>query len=359
MTTTPATVNTVLKRYKVLTYIFGGAIVVYLIVSVFGVHVTTADSSTSKPDFPAGGPAEFLYLDTGRVAAYLAQVDGGSFDSEKLTHKLTDTLSGKLTIADAAEAGGSTAEEDFVEREVTPTAASSFFSLYAGLKKQHEVTPIRLRYFENDVRHLREGQFVSFQTTAMLSPIYLNPYLAARQANTLGTIFPDGKGERLTKKTIAERHAASRFVELVGETPRVVFSLHPEKEELEKPFSYLLPMSARELTEEQSLLKYGGGQFMVVGKVVRVFPEDDDEHKPAYVDSATLRTWEQPLRNAPGELLCRTDPRCAWKVHQYHLRGKALLRATKESRERALAALREQTMIGKRGAVIIPIAIYK
>jgi hypothetical protein len=344
--------------YKALTFIFGAAIGLYLLFSVLGLRLTTDESAGSAPDFPHGGPAEFLYLDSSRVGAYLGQVDGGSFDSEKVTRKLTDTLSGKLTLAGAAEAGGSREQESLVEREVKPTEASSFFALYAALGDADLVTPIRLRFFENDVRDLKDGEFVSFKTTALRSPIYVNPYLASRRVATLAAIFPGGKKE-LEERSTAKRRAAERFVARLGANPRVVFSLHPEGGQAESSFVYLLPMNAERLTEERSLLKFGGGQFNVVGKVIRIFPELKHDHVPAYVDSPTLEIWERPLRRAPGELLCRTDPRCAKRVREARLRGKARRAEIRASRVRALSALREQTAIGRRGAVILPIGIYK
>ena len=351
-----------------------GALTIIVLVILGIANLLDDGSSGGNPNFPEGGPAEFLYLDNARVSAYLGQIDGGSFDSEKITRKLTDTLSGKLALANVGEAGGEHSEENFVEREVKPTQASNFFSFYEGLKSVEAVPSIRLRHFEHDIEGLEEGKevgeavgegnFVSFKTTALRSPIYLNAYLASRRASSLTALFPGGRDGALKEKSTAERHASERFVARLGEDPRFVFSLHPEETtesgELEpKPFVYLLPMSAAQLTEERSLLKYGGGQFTVVGKVVRIFPELSHDHDPAYVDSPTLETWEQPLKTAPGELICRTDPLCAKKVRQGKLRGKKRHREIRASRTRELAALHEQVVIGERGAVIVPIAIYK
>ena len=118
-------------------------------------------------------------------------------------------------------------------------------------------------------------------------------------------------------------------------------------------------MSAELLTEEESLLARGGGKFTVVGKLVRSFPEEGDRQDPAYADSATLQTWDGALRTAPGELICRTDPRCEQTVRELHLRGTGRLKAIQAARRRELRALDKQTEIEKHGAVIIPIAIYK
>ena len=331
------------------------AIAVHLI---FGIGGKTSGSGGTALNFPKGGPAEFLYLDSGRVGAFLAQFDGGSFSNEKQTHKLTDALKGSLNV-NGIEGGASRSEEDFIEREVTPTAASNFFTLYTAMKKQHEVRRVHLSHFESAVYSLPEGQFVSFKTPALLSPIYLNPYLASRRPHGLRDLFPpDGRGGAPPHVT-AERRAAWKFKNEVGKDPRVVFSLHTGREFHKKRFVYLLPMSAELLTEEQSLLSHGGGKFTVVGKLVRSFPEEGDTQNWAYIDLAALQTWEGALRAAPGELICRTDPRCVANVREHHLRGEGRLGAIKAARQRDLRALNEQTEIEKRGAVILPIAIYK
>lgn len=324
---------------------------------LFGVGEKDGGDGTSALNFPKGGPAEFLYLDSGRVAAFLAQFNGGSFSSEKQTHKLTDALKGSLNV-EGIEGGASKSEEDFIEREVTPTAASNFFTLYTAMKKQHEVRRVPLSLFESAVYSLPEGQFVSFKTPALLPPIYLNPYLASRRPHGLRDLFPPDRRDRAPHFTV-ERRAAWKFKSEVGKDPRIVFSLHAGRESHEKRFVYLLPMSAELLTEEQSLLSDGGGKFTVVGKLVRSFLEEGDAQKLAYVDWAALQTWEGPLRTAPGALICRTDPRCTATVRRRRLHGKARLDAVRATRQRDLRALSEQTAIAKRGAVILPIAIYK
>lgn len=352
------------KRYKTLTYIFGGLLLLVVlgaIAWIFGLRVCFHEEPAEEPisaNFPPGGPAEFLYLDNARVAAYLAQVDGGVFSNEKQSQKLTRTLSGKLNVQNTLEASASKATENSVEREVTPTAASSFFALEAGLKNQKVLKRVRLPRFETEIEGLRPGQFVRFKTRALLSPIYTSPYRASERPRALTAIFPGGEPD-LEDKAAAARLASRRFVGSLGKSPRIVFSLHARKPGQRRPFTYLMPLGARALTEEVSLIKYGGGKFTVVGKVVRVFPEEGNHHEPAYVDSDTLRTWERPLLNAPDELLCRTDPRCATKVREEDLRSAPRQTAIKESRGRALNALHRQTTIEGRGAVILPVAIYK
>lgn len=330
------------------------AILVYLFFHVLGLRLTSEESgNTLEPNFPPGGPAEFLYLDPLKVSSYLAQINGGTFDAEKVTRKLAKSLNAKAGIS-GAEISGSQESETSVEREVKPTDASNFFLLRNGLAQQGELHEIGLRYFERDVTQLEQGAFVSFKTTALLSPKYLNAYLAVREENTVRTIFPDSP---------TQQEEAKEFASLVGSDPRVVFALQPSeatnsKVEV-KPFVYLLPMDAGLLTSERSLLKYGGGRFTVVGKLVRIFPEPNRPHTPAYIDSPTRETWEQPLRHAPAELLCRTDPICVGELRNNAPKGADQEEAVADSRQRALSALTQQTQIASRGAVILPVAIYK
>lgn len=306
-----------------------------------------------EPDFPPGGPAEFLYLDEEKVAAYLAQVNGGSFDAETVTNKLADSLDANVSVPGGPEASASQATETSVQREVKPTDASNFFSLRAGLIAEEELEEIGLRYFRDDVRSMEQGTFVTFRTTGLISPKYLNAYLAVRQDHTVVAMFPNSKKRRT---------AANSFSNLVGPDPRVTFALRPREEVGSKvvptPFVYLLPMDASRLTAERSLLKFGGGRFTVLGKVVRIFPENK-KHNPAYIDSPTRETWEQPLLRAPGELLCRTDPICSEELRTGGLNAAERRQKVDEARNRALRTLRDQTQIKKQGAVILPIAIYK
>lgn len=345
------------KRYKWLSAALGAVILLYLAFQVFGLRISSGDGGGAiKPNFPPGGPAEFLYMDPERVDSYLAQVNGGSFNAETVTQKLSDSLDAKATIPGAGEAGASRATETSFQREMKPTDASRFFALRNGLVEQGELHGIGLRYFDRDVRPLEQGRFVTFETTSLLPPAYLNAFLAVREDRTVSAMFPNSRKRQM---------AAKRFSRLVGPNPRVVFALAPEgdagSEAGAKPFVYLLPLDAARLTTERSLLKFGGGRFTVVGKLVRTFPEPGKENRPAYVDSATRETWEQPLRQAPGELLCRSDFRCVQWIRNKKLTLTAAERkaVVEGSLRRALAALESQTQINWEGAVILPVAIYK
>jgi hypothetical protein len=346
-----------------------------------------AHGTHTGTEVPTDEPAEYLYLDGARVLAYLAQFDGGNFTSEQITSQISESQSGKIAVQDALELGESLNEERSVTREIAPTAAGNFVELLAKLEEHHSLDPIGLGRFKKEVHELPEGQFVVFRTHALSSPVYLNPYLAVRQRKTVSTLFPlPPAGDPDRPRVERARDAAKRFRRQVGTDPRVVFALSPpDKRELrarkvarsggtaasvresqaernstrESHVEYLMPMDARLITEERSLIKFGGGEFTVVGKLVRNFPENGDAHHPAYVDSPTLETWARPLADAPLTLLCRTDPKCVERLRHPEMSAEKRRAALEDAEDWALEALEEQTEIPRRGAVIIPIAIYK
>ncbi len=339
------------KKWMLAALLLGLVILLYVAFHFLGLRISN-DGGGEEADVPSGNPVEFLYLDTGRVSSYVAQVSGGTFEEQKVTRKQTDDVSAKVVLTGLGEAGGSRAREVFLERVLKPTDASNFFALEDSLEGD-ELAEVGLREFET-LEDLDEGQMIRFETEALLSPLYLNPYLAVRHASTLEAMFP---------KSAARRQAAKAFYEDVGENPRVAFALRPaqasEPEGGRVPFKYLLPLTANGLTKERSLFKNGGGQFTVVGKLVRRFPQQGQESSPAYVDSPTLETWEQPLLKAPGELLCRTESQCIEKVRESKLTGRERRGEIRAARARIKNALKRQTTIAESGAVILPVAIYK
>ena len=324
-----------------------------------------ADNASGQASF--GKPLEFMYLDSGRVRAYLAQLTGGTFATQHIAHKFVKKVNGEIVV-EPVKVGASSEEEDFIEREVTPTAASNYVELFHDI--EGDLHTIGLRKYGTEVgrEHLHEGDLVEFHTAALRPPVYLNPYLAVRQSGTLSALFPMPSSNPERRAAVESwREASLKFTKQVGENPRVVFAIQPLRNSKPGNVKYLLPMNVRQLTDERSLLKLGGGDFTVVGKVVRIFPERSERELSsdgidyAYVDSPTRESWERPLEEAPGELICRSNPECASAVRsrQGGIHGAARHDLIEEARGRLLAAVREQTEIESKGAVILPVAIYK
>jgi hypothetical protein len=306
----------------------------------FGINF--GDGETEAKANSASAPAEFLYLDTGRVDAYLAQLEGGSYESEKQIEKLSSSLKANLKVANTIEGGGESEQEHSEEREIKPTEASRFLTLVGGLAADEELAEPTLANSEWGDGSIGEGQFVRFRTPQLTVPDYLKPYLASRRAVAAlaHNVLPSGN--------------RAGFLGDLGREPRAVLALHSDSGAV-----LLMPVQGQLLSGERSLIKFGGGKFTVVGKVVRAFPEEGDEQEPVYEDSATREVWERALAAAPGGLLCRSDRSCAKATRSGKLDGAERQAEITDARRQDREALHTETMIEERGAVILPIAIYK
>jgi hypothetical protein len=376
-------------RYKARAAWVGVIIAIFLIGFVVGAKDIDFQSpigaaSPAEPEeATVSQPFEFLYLDISRVGSYLAQLKGGTYVKQRLTEKVVNKASGEVTFQSVLKAGASSENEDFVEREVTPTAASSFLELVKELKGA-----IEKGYVHNFRGHaesvslagnvtgnskVEEGEFIRFRAK-LHAPSYFAPYLEVHHAATLAALFPS-RGREKAKREFAKRQrdAARKFEKQVGRNPRFLLTIKPEQNgQSERSVTFLMPVRLRQLNEERSLL-LSGGAFTVVGKVTRLFmpwPTGDETtthtKHASYIDSLTRELWTQPLVTAPKGLICRASPACARAIEESDLRGYARrVRAERVhseiegTRRHMLGALRRETKIKHAGAVILPIAIYR
>lgn len=311
-------------------------------------------------------PVEYLYLDINRVAAYLAQLDGGIATSERLSETLTSEEKARVSGGEFFEVGASAQHQNFVEREVSPTAAANFFRLLSLLREQKQLHKVSVDAL-GDFKDVGEGAFVVFSSRDLRTPIYANSYFVVRQSGTLSALFPPFGGTKSHREEIrAQREDARKYAHQVGPNPRIVFGLTPEGDESIK---FLLPLLYRQMTDERSLIKDGGGRFTVVGKVVRLFGQRSKSKnkkkkrlRPSYVDSAARETWTKPLEHVPLPLLRRSSRKCKPIANRSRsLESPSLVRAVKKPTLRScvMSRLEEQTAIPNGGAVILPVAIYK
>ena len=335
-----------------------------------------AKGATKEPPF------EFLFIDVNRLGSYLAQLEGGAFARESLGEKVVKSTSGNVEVVNTLKAGASSEEEEFVEREVTPTASSSLVELEEDLK--HDLNDdnaietfihtfsTHISAKEKEDQRVSDGRFVIFRASVR-GPIYLNPYLALHNAATASALFPAGRRNReIRTKAKARRKAVIKFERQVGKNPRAIIALQPVQHpngnphmSLQTVVTLLMPIHLDQLNQDPSLLG-SGGQFTVVGKVIRVFRRHAVDkntpiaHRHSYVDYSTLETWLRPLKTAPGELVCRTSYACSTAVEgpsstTRHERQHWI----RQTRLDMLEALKQNTRIHEEGAVILPVAIYR
>lgn len=323
-------------------------------------------------------PYEFFYIDLSRVGAYLAQLEGGSYVKKHLAEKIVNKVNGEVTVQSVLKAGASSETEDFVEREVTPTAASLFVELVQALDKDGSEGFLRnfREYTESKSggnKSLEEGEFVLFHAR-LHAPLYVEPYVGVHHAATLAALFPrQGKGRVERRLAQRQRKAARKFERQVGRNPRFVLTVRPRQKGTDERVTVLMPVHLRQLTEERSL-QSSGGEFTVLGKVVRLStPWRGPEYTPqahadqyTYIDSATRELWRQPLAVAPKSLICQADPACTTTIENSGTHGRkrkelarAIHRHIEKGRRHMLEALKTGTEIKRGGAVILPIGIYR
>lgn len=366
-----------------------GAVVLLLAAFAFGFGVGCGKielhcpiSFTAEGDRPrsagqSGGraPHEFLLLDTNRVDSYLAQMTNGDTAIKHLSQRLTKSAGAGFELS-GAKLEAKTQQESFVEREVTPTAASRLIELEAKLDKQGLVKKEKLLHefrkgpadehdVEAEVESLEDGDMVRFKAT-LRGPAYLDPYLTVTHAATVPALFP--KAIRIpTGRALVEarREAAKKFRKQIGKDPRAILGFQPRQEIGRRNISVLMPLHMKQLSEERSLLRTGG-TFTILGKIVRIFsPEpvarESRKRTYSYIDTPTLQTWLHPIRRATGELICRANLTCATRVEvSKGATGRSRRNAIDRARRTMIRALRKGTRIGRDGgALVIPVAIYR
>jgi hypothetical protein len=277
---------------------------VLLVRPLFANHVSAP--AAIHPRVP---PSEFLYLDSRRVVAYLAQVEDGLTDSER--RSISTLLTGGLE-ASVAGIGGSASKQmtTAVEQVVTPTDASRYNHLHdrlADRKWLHVLDARRLMDVGQRFPQLNlpEGEFVEVRHVLLTVPPLVTAYRYARQS---------GEAD------------AKAFVKLVGPNPRVPLSFRTERQPL-----LLFVGRYGSLADEGSIFF---GEVTVVGKLIRrVLPD----HRIPYIDGESLSTYGTAQSAVPAGILQRL----------------------KKRRNTLLHDLKIDVTVDDLGAVILPIAIFK
>jgi hypothetical protein len=335
-----------------------GAAVVALSWWLIGGGGSSSDLLQGDPGIP---PPEYAYLDNARVLAYLAQIEGGLSTSEKVTEQLSRTRNAGVA-ASGIQAGASSAEQQFVERVVTPTATTRFYRLLDRLEAKGYLRTTD--YGANGIpsrklREVTEGDFVLIRGCRLRLPTYaqmdeliqqstsapiptdvaaydvLQRSATAERARLYAQIqaYPSS-GISTSRPRIAEGatrrrlvRAGARFAKALGRNPRIpVSSCTGRRVRRPHGVDLLFPLPLGLVNFEPGLLE---GRVTVVGKLLRILREGD-----LYIDTATLKELDGPVRAVDGT---RGFP------HAIDLSGE-------------LDA--DVTVFGP-GAVILPIAIYK
>jgi hypothetical protein len=319
-----------------------------------------ADSSNSLLQGDPGiAPPEYAYLDNARVLAYLGQIEGGLSGSEKVTEQLTRTRNAGVA-ASGLQVGGSSSQQQFVERVVTPTATARFYRLLDLLRAKGylETVSYGRGLSPRFLSRVSEGDFVSITGCRMRLPTYAQmdelirsapaPLSAdeaaydiversataeAARVRAEEEAYPGGGISSFRNKTAtgtARRRlvrAAARFASALGPNPRIAVSSCTGHRVRRIPgVDLLVPLPLGAINVEPGLL---AGRVTVVGKLLHVVRAADQP----FIDTATLNGLAVPIR--------------------------ALERTPQFPHVDLSGELDSDVTVFPPGAVILPIAIYK
>jgi hypothetical protein len=364
------------------------------VVAVTAWSVIREDGSGSF-EFNTGlAPAEYLYLDNGRVLSYLSQVRGGLSENEKRSIKVTESLNAGIEEG-PAKVGASRSRERFVEEVVTPTAASNFFRLYDELEGAEASGTyfhvLRHRQFDpEEYAEVNEGDFVAFRDVTLNLPAYAADYYFVKRFGSLDPGEASARHLDCLRLTEGELEKVKKWVKPFGRNPRMTLTAEVEfardrkadeakrvkpkrvkpkrvkgkrvkgkrakgkREKVKKWVKLMLPVEYASLADEQSLLR--GARLTILGKVVR-----KDQR---YQDAPTLTTFGPRLRKMPKFLVAKKG--CVNRRVGLKEGGRARRRRREEDkaeerrrvRARLIRKLRKGTTLRPKGLVIIPVAIY-
>jgi hypothetical protein len=311
-----------------------------------GQPLSSGDPAADTP------PAEYLYLDSQRVLAYLGQIDDGLSGSEKRTATNASSINASLSAGQVATAGATSEQRLSSERVFTETEADRFYRLLRKLRNGGPAGSLH----DIDVEHasgagreklraqlgdIHEGQFVRIKHAQLLLPPYAAVYPQLRYARYYAT----GSDKPLRSPDPAlyapvsrrSRGAIRAYVHRVGPNPRLPFVIG----RLANPtVSFLVPARFRGLGTEPSLLS---GNLTVVGKLVYKTALSD----PPYQDQTTLDTFTLALHKAPRSLLRKLGI------------PSTVIRALGRKRKHLLAHIAASLIYQAPVAVVVPIAIYQ
>jgi hypothetical protein len=337
---------------------------------IWGANQAVVRTKLLPPDTP---PAEYLYLDTQRVLAYLGQIEGGLTAQEKRTTSLAKSVTAGVKGGLLADLGGSASTSASVEQVVTPTATDRFFSLLIKLRSGRErvgnrnsawLKTLNLRVsakakadLVHTLRNVEVGDFVRLNHAHLFVPPYaaLAPKVryAARSARSAAPVVggpaPTGAPRHgVTPSSILEQRSIDAYLRRLGPNPTLPFVTYAldENQVNRHVATFFVPAAYQGLLDNERLL---AGDLTVVGKVIYVdlrtpgtepCPSATRSALPpcTYFDRETLATFGPALGKAPTTVLRRLGY---------------------DTPARARDAVRRSVTFGTPVIVVLPVAIYQ
>jgi hypothetical protein len=352
------------------------------------IHLGSAGRPPSAEDLPPAdlAPAEYVYLDSSRVSAYLGQAVGGLGPSETRTQQLTDNVNASLSAGTTAQLGASEQAQSMTQTTVTATAADHFYTFLRLLRKTGELHPSTSG--ANDDCSARDstrwlgdvdasaaagtiaarlacigqGNFVRV-TNAHL---YLPPYAHALPRAQNASVFYD----RFAKLNISlnaptlpavVQHDVTSYQKIVGRNPRLPFvatTIGVVTRAQPAPVTFFVPARYKGLTREPSLLS---APVTVMGKIVYMSLAPNHS-RTGYTDVPTVTTFGRAMLAARhfSSLFLSALGLCGSTKSRGHAKAKTPRGGGPQcdSPGATIAHLRHSVTFKSPVVVILPLAIY-
>ncbi len=292
---------------------------------VLGHHLWSTTSGLA-PDDP---PAEYLYLDSQRVNAYLGQIQGGLALQE--TRNVTATSSSSVDVGGGLlkDLSQSQGLSQSVSSVVTPLATDRFYTLLLKLRQGSEsrngqtvpwlpsidaqiTTQNTVDRVRAELRDLREGDFVRIYNARLFLPPYASFVPKAHYADPFlsgGFEVPPTTSVAATL-SVSERQTIDAYLRELGNDPTLPFVVYTLPSLNSQIVTFLIPARYRALLDNGRLLT---GRLIVVGKVIyKDLRRTTDSGcgggetvalSCEYVDRQTVQTYGSALLTAPQSIL--------------------------------------------------------
>jgi hypothetical protein len=306
----------------------GATVVVGLIAGRFLFDHQVVRTKLLPPDTP---PAEYLYLDSGRVLAYLGQIEGGLTASEKRTVSESESESASLKGGLLADVSGSAQSQTSIESVVTPAATDRFFTMLIKLRAgQEDIAGHKSAWLHNidarlpspdggdrirkSLHDVHEGDFVRISN----AHLFLAPYAAVTPraryaASYLGGDIQEPRQPLYAPVSERGQKGLKRYLKLLPSDPVLPFVLPTltVDRQATNPVTFFIPARYSALLDNARLL---ASNLTVVGKVTYVdnriagstscpSPANRSAVPCTYSDLQTLTTFAPALQKAPDSLL--------------------------------------------------------
>ena len=290
---------------KTVAWALGALVGLIVVLDLFGV-LDIFGNEQIEPSPASRLPAEFLYLDDERVDAYLGQLRGGLSPTEQRSIRLTKRHQAEAGLDKVVQLGGSTEQEELINRSVETNAADRFFLLESELAARFtDVDDVRLRFKSivaprdacTEIRRLKEikeGQILRVLGANLRVPTYA---LALAKVAHADQFRPPGQDEvmprQLARLALEGQRGLKRLVKSksLGADPRLPFWLQIHPNRPKKGCEVFMPAQYSKVIDAPSMLT---GPVTIVGKVVRRLTKLEG----TYVDVDTEVRWESALRRS-------------------------------------------------------------